>query len=58
VTVLLIDLRRCGAQLTGTLRRPTDPTGVDFWGVLELLVAIERLIAEDTAEQRSGTSTE
>lgn len=42
---LEMEVDRRGAQFTGTLRRPDDDTsGVEFWGVLELVAALERLV--------------
>lgn len=40
--VMDVDLR--GAQFTGTLRRPADQAGVEFWGVLELVAALDQLL--------------
>jgi hypothetical protein len=41
---LVMEVDRRGAQFTGTLRRPDDSSGVEFWGVLELVVALELLV--------------
>lgn len=42
-----MDVRRRGAQFTGMLTRVSDHVSVPFWGVLELVAAIEQLQPEE-----------
>lgn len=50
--VMDVDLR--GAQFTGTLRRPADQAGVEFWGVLELVAALDQLVRPAGPVRDSG----
>jgi hypothetical protein len=51
---LVLDVECRGAQFTGTLRRPADQAGVKFWGVLELVAALEQLVRPAGPEGDSG----
>ncbi len=44
---LLMSVDRQGGQYVGSLRRPDDPAGIEFWGVLELVAALETLVELD-----------
>ena len=41
---LVMDVELRAAQFTGTLRRPADQAGIEFWGVLELVAALDQLV--------------
>lgn len=43
---VVMDFHRDGAQYVGTLVREQDRLPIPFWGVLELLAALERIEAE------------
>jgi hypothetical protein len=41
---LVMDVECRGAPFTGTVRRPTDQACIEFWGVLELVAALDQLV--------------
>jgi hypothetical protein len=58
---LIMSVHRQGGQFIGSLRRPEGTDVLEFWGVLELVAALEALtpnrpgsaaVADDAAEGR------
>jgi hypothetical protein len=42
--LLNMSVDRRGGQFTGSIRRPGDEAAVEFWGVIELLAALDQLL--------------
>lgn len=42
--LLHVSVDRRGAQFAGSIRRPGDQAAVEFWGVMELLAALDQLV--------------
>jgi hypothetical protein len=42
--LLNVIVDRRGAQFAGSIRRPGDQAAVAFWGVMELLAALDQLV--------------
>jgi hypothetical protein len=42
--LLVLDVSRCGDQFTGSIRRSDHESPAEFWGVLELLAILDKLV--------------
>jgi hypothetical protein len=42
--LLNVSVHRRGAQFAGSICRPGDQAALEFWGVIELLAALDQLV--------------
>ncbi len=55
---LQLDVRLQGGHYTGWLSRPDDAQSVAFWGILELVAALEQLLPADVRGPASDAQQE
>ena len=55
--LLVMDVARHGSQFIGSIRRSDDQAPVAFWGVLELLAALEHLVPAEPSTSGQPDTT-